>query len=245
VSKAQFEKDGYTVLPMFDPALVRAAEADIAEHIDRLSHALYLPFEKSCPDAPIGQRLERIWKSDRSQANLLRIALCTDAHRGPRLRALAEAAHLVDTAECLTGMPLEGQVVRVRASIGVFPEHKHGWHSDVSTDDGTHCGRVQITAWLPLSDAGANSGGLELIPGRREAPLHHGGAQEHIIDESQLDRLPRVRPHCPAGHALFLDRFTPHRTLPAGPSARFALVIWMKATTRRSARMRTGAREAA
>jgi predicted 2-oxoglutarate/Fe(II)-dependent dioxygenase YbiX len=38
-----------------------------------------------------------------------------------------------------------------------------------------------------------------------------------------------VHPACPAGSVLFLDRFTPHRSLPVTGEARFALVIWMKA----------------
>lgn len=40
--------------------------------------------------------------------------------------------------------------------------------------------------------------------------------------------MPRLQPECPAGSALLLDRFTPHRTLPT-TSARFALVVWFKA----------------
>ena len=48
------------------------------------------------------------------------------------------------------------------------------------------------------------------------------------IAEERLIGLPRIQPSCPAGSALFLDRFTPHRTLPT-TDARFALVVWMKA----------------
>lgn len=226
---AHFDTDGYAILPMFDPALVRDAQADISEHIDRLSGALYLPFEESCPDAPLARRLDRIWKTDRSQASLLRQAICTDAHRGPRLRALAEAPQLLHTAEMLAGQAIGGRIARVRASIGVFPEHQQAWHSDVSTDDGTDCATVRITAWIPLSDTGPGKGGIELIPGRRTAPLRHRQDKAgYSIDEPDLIRLPRAKPVCPAGHVLFLDRFTPHRSLPPGSDVRFALVVWMK-----------------
>lgn len=229
MGKGQFDTDGYAVLPMFDPELVRAACADISAHIDRLSHALYLPFEKSYPDAPLGQRLDLIWKSDRSHANLLRVAICTDAHRGPRLSALAQAPQLLNTAEALVGCRLDAQLSRVRASIGVFPEHLQTWHSDVATSDGSDCSRIRITAWLPLSDAGPEAGGLELVPGHRTEPMAHRPDRNHSIDAQDLFGQRRVRPPCPAGHALFLDRFTPHRSLPPGADARFALVIWMKA----------------
>lgn len=229
MSESTYQTNGFAVVPTFDPAEVVAAQADIAEQIDRLSHALYLPFAESFPDEPLGRRLDRMWRHDRSQANLLRVAICTDAHRGPRLRALAEAPVLRRVAERLGGRKLGESIVRVRASIGVFPEHLHDWHSDVARDDGTSCSNVHVTAWIPLSDAGPLGGGLELAAGRRSEPLPHRRAGGFVIDESVLAGLPRVRPHCPAGSAIFLDRFTPHRSLPAGAEARFALVVWMKA----------------
>lgn len=225
---AAFADQGFAALPVFDPAVVRAAQADIAEHIDRLSHALYWPFENSAPDAPLGQRLDRIWAAERSQAALLRTAICTDAHRGPRLSALAEAPQLQAAGEWLCGRRIDGLVVRVRANIPAFPEHRHAWHSDVALDDGTDCARVAITAWIPLDDAGPATGGLEVLTGRRSAPLPHRQDRGYAIDDAALAGLPRVQPDCPAGMVLFLDRFTPHRTLPAGPDARFALVVWMK-----------------
>lgn len=227
----RFRDQGYATVPLFDPGMIVAAQADIAEHIDRVSRALYLPFEESWPDAPLGTRLDRIWQDDRGRANLLRLAVCTDAHRGPRLQAIANAANLRSMAEHLAGRAIAGTVLRIRASIGVFPEHKHKWHSDVAIDDGSSCGRVCITAWIPLCDAGPDQGGLEVAVGRRGAPLEHIRDRGYSIDEAQLVGLPRVQPSCPAGSVLFLDRFTPHRSLPAGQEARFALVIWMKAAS--------------
>ena len=225
---AFYAEQGYAAVPLFDPALVAAAEADIAEHIDRLSRAMYLPFERSHPGAPLAERLERIYAGDRSQANLLRVAICTDAHRGPRLQALANDPALIDTAQRLSGRALAGSVVRVRASIACFPEHRHAWHSDVAVDDGTACGKVWTTAWIPLTDAGPANGGLELVPGRRAAPMAERTADGYEIPAEKIAALPRVQPECPAGTVLFLDRFTPHRTLPA-TAARLALVVWMKA----------------
>lgn len=229
MTETTYASDGYAVLPIFDPAEVGAARGDIAEQVDRLCRALYLPFAESFPDAPLGTRLDRLWERDRGQANLLRMAICTDTHRGARLQALATAPQLLAAAERLGGRPLGGTVVRVRASIGVFPEHLHALHSDVARDDGTECGRVWITAWIPLGDAGPETGGLDLVPGRRSAPFPHREDRDFAIDESELAGLERVRPHCPAGSVVFLDRFTPHRSLPVTSEARFALVVWMKA----------------
>ena len=223
-----FAEQGHAAVPLFDPELIRAAQADIAEHIDRVSRALYHPFEQSCPDAPLNQRIDRVFAHERSVANLLRVAVCTDAHRGARLQALINDPRLIETAERLGGRKLSGKIARVRASIARFPEHRHAWHSDVARDDGTGCGKVVVTAWIPLSDAGPASGGLEIAAGRQPAPLASEGNDGFEIPEWRLADLPRVRPECPAGTALFLDRFTPHRTLPTR-ATRFALVVWMKA----------------
>jgi hypothetical protein len=226
--EARFADQGHAAIPLFDPAAVRAAADDIAEHIDRVSRALYLPFGQSCPDAPLTERIDRIHAHERSVANLLRVAVCTDAHRGARLQALANDPRLIETAEALCGRKLAGTIVRVRASIASFPEHRHAWHSDVARDDGTGCGKVLVTAWIPLADAGPASGGLEVVAARRPAPLGEQVDDGFEIPDYRLAGLPRVRPDCPAGTALFLDRFTPHRTLPAR-TTRFALVVWMKA----------------
>ncbi len=225
---AQFAEQGYAALPLFDAGQVRAAADDIAEHIDRVSRALYLPFEQSCPDAPLNERIDRVYAKERSVANLLRVAVCTDAHRGERLQALANDPKVITVAEELSGRSLAGKIVRVRASIACFPEHRHAWHSDVARDDGTGCGKVMVTAWIPLGDAGPESGGLEIAAERQPAPLASEGDDGYEIPEWRLAGLPRVQPECPAGTALFLDRFTPHRTLPA-KTTRFALVVWMKA----------------
>jgi hypothetical protein len=225
---AFYREQGYVSAALFDPALVEACQADIVEHIDRVSRALYLPFEASCPEAPLADRLNRIFARDRSQANLLRLAICTDAHRGARIDALAQDPRLLAEAERVSARRLSGTVVRVRASIASFPEHRHAWHTDVARDDGTACGKVWTAAWIPFGDAGPGRGGLELVPGRRDAPLAEQTARGFEIPEERLAGLPRVQPECPAGTVLFLDRFTPHRTLPAA-SARFALVVWMQA----------------
>ncbi|KQW68256.1 hypothetical protein ASE17_07330 [Phenylobacterium sp. Root77] len=231
MSKTSFAQDGYAVAPVFDPAQVLSAQADIAEQIDRIAHALHAPFERSCPELPITERLDAIAAKERAYANLLRLAVLTDAQGGVRLGALAASPALKSAAEQLAGRPLQdrGHTVRVRASLAAFPEHWHDWHSDVAIDDGTECGRLRITAWIPLMDAGPGAGGLEIAAGRQPAPFPHVRTHDFHIEETSLAHLPRAQPACRAGEVLFLDRFTPHRTLPNAGAGRFALVVWMKA----------------
>jgi hypothetical protein len=230
-SRDAYAQDGYAVAPVFTPDQVRAAQADITEQIDRVARALHHPFQHSRPDLPLTERLDAVAAAEKAYANLLRLAVLTDAHRGARLTALAESPELRAAAERFAGRPLQerGHTVRLRASFAGFPEHWHNWHSDVAIDDGSECGRLNVTAWIPLMDAGPGQGGLEIAVGRQPAPFTHVRASDFHIAPSDLDHLPRATPSCRAGEVLFLDRFTPHRTLPNTGAARFALVVWLKA----------------
>lgn len=224
-----YTRDGYSVVPLFPAALIEAAQQDLTDHMNRIAQALYLPFATSCPDEPLGTRIDRIYRTNRSLANLLCTALTTDAHSGPRLQALAHDAGLLAHAEELAGCRLDGQVVmRVRAGIASLPDHLYPWRSDVAYDDGSECARFQVTAWIPLIDAGEDTAGLELAPCRLSAPRPATKGRMLHIQEAELTDLPRARPHCPVGSVLFFDRFVPHRSLPVSGSARFALSVWIK-----------------
>jgi Phytanoyl-CoA dioxygenase (PhyH) len=229
MTETSIAEHGFAVAKVFPPKLARAGQADISDHLDRVARSLHTPFERSRPQLALPDRLDAIATTDRAYANLLRMAVLTDAHLAPALTALAEDPVLKTVAEHHAGRKLGETTVRVRASLSAFPEHRHAWHSDVAIDDGSDCSRVTISAWIPLMDAGPGSGGLEVAVGRQQAPFPHLRGAAFHIDEAALANLPRAEPAVSAGEVLFLDRFTPHRTLPNAGPARFALVVWMKA----------------
>jgi hypothetical protein len=219
---------GFAVLPLFEPAEIEALRADVTEHIDRVAKALHLPFEASRPDAGFAERLEAIARDDQSHANLLRVALCTDAHRGPRFEQLVAGGRLQEGASELVGTKLGAPVIRLRANIPTLSRHRHGWHSDVSQIGADLCSRIRIAAWLPLMDAGPDSGGLEIAIGMRTAPIPHDEISNEI-PEAALEGMPRHAADCPMGSAVFVDRYTPHRALPnTSDGARIALVMWLR-----------------
>lgn len=230
MTQTAFATDGYSVQPLFDPALVLAAQQDLSDHLDRVAHALHMPFAVSQPDEPLATRLDRIFRVNRSLATFLCMGLTTDAHSGPRLQALARRPELLRMAETLAGCPLDNQLVmRIRAGVRSIPDQLYPWRSDVAYDDGSECARFRITAWIPLTDTGPDSGGLELAPCRLDAPRPHVKNRVLTIPDADLAELPRVQPACRPGSVLFLDRFVPHRSLPVAGSARFALSVWIKA----------------
>ncbi len=122
---------GFVAAPVFSPAEIEDLRADVTEHLDRVARALHLPFAASRPEAGFGERLEAIARDDPSHANLLRVALCTDAHRGPRFTRLIEEGRLHAKAAEIAGMAVSEPVIRLRANVPTLSRVRHSWHSDV------------------------------------------------------------------------------------------------------------------
>ncbi len=225
-----FETDGFALRPVFAPAVIESLQAEVLAHIDRVARALYLPFEASEPGAPLAERLDRVAARDRSYANLLRLAACTDAHRAPAFTRVAADETLGLCIEEFLGAEADGFIMRLHANVSGLAPERQRWRSDVVLNDGSPCSGIRLTCWIPLMDAGPDTGGLELIAGRRTTPLPHARDSGRFeISESDLRDLPRVQPFCAAGSVLFLDRYTPHRALPNHSGrARWSLLIWIK-----------------
>ena len=226
-----FQADGYAMRSIFPAARITALQDEISRYIDRIAKAMHMPFERSEPHLPLAERLDAIAAHDRSYANLLRTAVCTDAHRAKVFAELAGDGSILSNVQEFMGREPEGSIVRLRANIPGLPGQRQRWHSDVARDDGTTCSQVKVTCWLPLMDAGPDSGGLEIVRGRQPLPFEHKeGVAKFEIPDAELAALPKVKPVCPAGTALFLDRFTPHRALPnVSGKARWSLVMWFRA----------------
>jgi hypothetical protein len=225
-----FMETGFAQASMFDPAEIEAVRADVNDHIDRVARALHMPFEESLPEAPFAQRLELVARKSRSYAEVLRLAACTDAHRGPRIGALQNDPRLIERAQDVAGIRVGRPIVRVRANVPTLTGNRHGWHSDVSRLDGSGCGDVKLACWIPLMDAGPNTGGLEISAGKRDAPMGHDREQGRWIPDAMLEGRPNVQPDVKMGECLFLDRFTPHRAVPnLTDSARWTVAVWFRA----------------
>lgn len=226
-----FADDGYVVTPLFQREEILGLQRAVAGHMERISRALHLPLAESAPDAPFDQRIESLAASDPSYAHLLGAAVATDAFRDPVAQAIANDQRLTAAAESLLGMKVTGRTVRFRGNSSAMSQHRQHWHSDVARLDDTPCSTVRLTAWIPLVDAGPDTGGLELATGRRAAPLPHDSTPGKFhIDEAALTDTPRASPRVPMGSVLLMDRFIPHRALPnISGRTRWSLVVWLKA----------------
>ena len=224
-----FEAKGFVIQPLLNDRELQTIRTAVHEYIDRVSMSLLYPYEDSHPKAGLEERLELIAARDRSIAETLLQAVMSDAQRDERMQSLQTHPRLLDMASRLMGCPVRASTLRIRANLPSFPELRQQWHTDVVLLDGGDCATIKLACWIPLMDVDGCNGALEVIPGKNDAPPTHAKHRGHVINENWLRDKPREIVECPAGHALFIDRFTPHRAiLNASKSIRWSVVLWMK-----------------
>jgi hypothetical protein len=228
-------RDGFQVLPaLLSPADISAMRSAIEDSIDRVAQVMLTPYETSCPGAPLEERIERIARQDRAYASALLQVVMADAQRDARVAGLADHPGLSSVIRStLTPEAPTGYVVRTRAAIPAFTSRISPWHQDVIRPDAkTGCATVRVACWIPLSEVDADTGALDVMPGRWEAPCRHEMQDDGHFGIPE-DALPvvdhRVVPmRC--GDVLLLDRFVPHRARPVrGRHGRWSVVMWVKA----------------
>jgi ectoine hydroxylase-related dioxygenase (phytanoyl-CoA dioxygenase family) len=213
---------------IFTPAEIDQLQTGITETINRLARGFLTPYATSCPDAPFVERLERVAQRDRAYAAALIHGVFADAHHDPRLASLATHPRLTEEVTRLAALwQITGQIIRVRVNLPSFPQTRSPWHQDATEAHSP----IVLACWIPLVDATATNGTLEVLPGVYEAPYPHQQTAEgkfYLPPEVLPDTPPRTLA-CPAGDVLFLDRFLPHRTLPNQTATiRWSLVMWLK-----------------
>src|SRR5262245_25759858 len=117
-----FASHGYHLArQILSPPDVLSLRDAIGETINRVARAFLAPFEMSCPDAPLEERLDRAAQTDRGYATALFRAVMADAHRDPRVEALCTHPRLTAVVrDLLHPAARTGQVIRPRAVLPTF-----------------------------------------------------------------------------------------------------------------------------
>jgi ectoine hydroxylase-related dioxygenase (phytanoyl-CoA dioxygenase family) len=228
---------GYEILHnLFAAHEVDAMRTAISETMDRVARSLRAPFELSCPSFALEERLDAIWRKDRSYAHMLFRAALVDSQRDSRVEAIAAHPELTGRiAGLLSPLKRTGHTIRARASVPAFAEDRTRWHQDVVNPSSDGCGSVRLACWIPLMDVDEESGALEVMPGQWSNPLPHRGERDgrFFIPPENLPAGHRKTVCMQRGDVLVLDRFLPHRSLEVrNARARWTVVMWVKASER-------------
>ncbi|MBI4396667.1 MAG: phytanoyl-CoA dioxygenase family protein [Elusimicrobia bacterium] len=229
----ELTSDGFSVARnVLDGADIETLRGAINDTMDRVARALLTPFEHSHPELPFEERLERVARENRAYALALYQAVMADAQADPRVKALTDHPRLSALVNSLLApLAATGHVLRTRASIPMLSSACTAWHQDVVRPSHSGCGSTKLACWIPLSDVDEETGALEVIPGKWQPLPHQSNDPDgrlRIADQDLPKSPSRIVP-VRRGDVLVMDRFLPHRALPArGERVRWTVVMWVQ-----------------
>ena len=194
---------------------------EISEFIDRRAHELKAEgtIEDLCEDEPFETRYGRLFAQCREIGNGLDIM----NYRGKAVFDFLHNKNLLDVIESLVGPDIVCnpiQHLRPTPPIRYYEDsspasHIGPLHQDAGVIMPEAEGSDIITCWLPLGDATAEMGCLEVLPGVvNSGYLRHqpeGGTSIYPEDIPEIEPVPMV---CYRGDLVLMSRFTPHRGMP-------------------------------
>jgi hypothetical protein len=218
-----FRDEGVLLVPdLFDASDLAPLQAEIEAWVDARARALHA--DGRLADLHVDEPFERRFASlYRDSGGWIAAGLDVQWLRGPALFAFLRNPTLLDAIASLIGPEIVlNPVHHLRAKLPqplvsplVETYFNVPWHQDsgVLWEEADPVPVVGV--WIPLVDATAHNGCLEVMPGvARGGHLPHQAAGGTTIVP---ERLPDVAPRrlaCRRGGAVFQDKFTPHRSTP-------------------------------
>src|SRR5690606_6172341 len=144
---------------------------------------------------------------------------------------LVELLHATGLVEVMTEYLGERPVLSLEKCTvrRTEPDVDGGWHQDARFLEAP-----AVNLWLALSDCGADSPGIEILPRRIDEVLPTGGGVyiDWVVSQDVIERhieaTPPVRPLFRAGDALLFDGYLVHKTSSDErfTKPRYALECW-------------------
>ncbi|MCH8222435.1 MAG: phytanoyl-CoA dioxygenase family protein [Chloroflexi bacterium] len=231
----QFDEQGYLLVKdVLDPET--DLDPIIAEYdgvLDALADELFEAgeIESKYEDLPFGKRLSQIYvDSGKVHSQYFDFSLpqkgvqhATAFWTSPLLDAVESLKPLLDAVESLLGEEITcNPIQHLRAKPpDAYEEHTgpsfHNapWHQDAAVMMAEAEASEIITCWLPLGEATAEMGCMEVLPGvvERGYLAHKSEGGTTIVPELMPQSEPVIM-DCRQGDVVFMSRFTPHRSRP-------------------------------
>jgi hypothetical protein len=218
----QYMHDGFLILPdFFRPKELEPVISEISGLVEGLAQRLYAAgkIQNRHEGADFENRLTLLEKEYPGAAVLIHIG----GILGPALAHLWETPRLLDIIAQILGPEVAGHPVwNLRSKTPHNPLVTVPWHQDTAyLAEGCHA-TLQPTAWIPLVDANAVNGTLEVIRGghrsgqvfrhRLENTRGHKDSWYLYIPEEELPEGERVTCEMKRGSVLLINQLIPHRS---------------------------------
>lgn len=217
----RFHADGFLVLPAL---LTRAELQPVLDEIAALVDDVALRLQRTGRLRDLHRDLgfyERLTAIDRDCPGVA-VLVHINGVLGPALAQLWASPRLLDVAEALLGPEIAGHPVwNIRSKTPLNPLATVPWHQDTAYMAAGCEDTLQPAAWIPLIDATAELGTLQVVRGgHRHGVLRHRPEREHgdarswylRIDEADLPPGEIVTCEIPLGSVLLLHQLIPHRS---------------------------------
>lgn len=153
--------------------------------------------------------------------------ICADTpfHIGPAVFDMITAPALLDIVECLIGpeitsTPIQHVRIKPPASLRRADEtrvhlDKTDWHQDRGVAHAEADDTNMVTVWVAISDATAENGCLQVVPGAHNDALktHCPSGLQLAIPDQAMDKARAVPLPVRSGGAVIFDPGTPHASL--------------------------------
>lgn len=215
----QFQTEGYLVVEnALTEGDLQPVIDELAAYVDRRAKELKAEgkIQDLCEDQPFEARFVSLYEQSRHIGKGLDIMEL----RGKAMFEFLKNDNLLDVVECLLGSELMcNPIQHVRAKVPMRKTNGESdyfqnvpWHQDAGVTLEEADPSEIITFWLPLIDATAETGCMEVMPG-----VFKRGLLQHISEGGTTiapDLLPQVPPQlvpCPKGGIVIMHKYTPHR----------------------------------
>jgi ectoine hydroxylase-related dioxygenase (phytanoyl-CoA dioxygenase family) len=212
----EFDTEGYLVVEdVFDEARLDAVAEEVTAVIDCEARQLVADgvLSSTYEGYPFTSRLTHITAETTAVYN----KILSGQLSLPSIFELIRTPAMLDIAESLCGPELiASSVYRIRPKM---PNVAHGvvpWHQDSGYFEPFCDNSLVLTCWLPLVDATAENGCLQVIPRVHQGPVvtHTQGEGYLVIPDEHLPSREFVTVPVKRGDALLLTNRTPHQSTP-------------------------------
>ncbi|MBP3966130.1 phytanoyl-CoA dioxygenase family protein [Paenibacillus lignilyticus] len=226
----RYQTEGYLIVPnVFTDEDLRPVIDELSAELDARAGQLLAEgkLTELYEDEPFEKRYTRLYEQSKEICRGFDI----NGYLGEAIFRFMGNEGLLDLVECLLGTELScNPIQHIRAkhpakSTQSEPDYFQNvpWHQDCAVTSPDSEASEIITFWLPLVDATAETGCMEIMPHVfKQGYINHRSEGGTTIVPEKLPAVTPVLAECKKGGLVIMNKYTPHR----GISNRSDIIRW-------------------